>query len=141
MNDLRVKNLLVREAFEDAFRHFLRPWRTELADCAPQIRVDLNEHEGNYTVKAKVPGVHKEDIGIRIDGNQLTVSAEVKKETQEKKGDRVLRSERQYGYASRSLWLDCPVDEAKVVAKYRNGVLELSVPKKAATWAKRLSIT
>jgi HSP20 family protein len=52
----------------------------------------------------------------------------------------VIRSERRYGYASRSLWLDSPVDDAKAQAKYNNGVLELTLPKKAATSTKRLAI-
>ena len=107
---------------------------------APQIKVDVAETDMNYTLKAEVPGVRKEDIEVRIDGNQVNISAEVKKESEEKKDGRVIRSERRYGYASRSLWLDSPVDDAKAQAKYNNGVLELTLPKKAATSTKRLAI-
>ena len=140
MSTPRVNDLLAIEPFEDAFRRMLGPWRGDVAERAPQIKVDLNESDGSYTLKAEVPGVRKEDIDVRIDGNQVSISAEVKKESEEKKDGRVLRSERHYGYASRSLWLDNPVDEAKAQAKYNNGVLELTLPKKTETTTKRLAI-
>lgn len=140
MNDLRVKDLFEMEPIEDAFRRFLQPWRAEPLAGAPQIRVDLSETPSQYVLKADIPGVRKEDIELRIDGNQVSLSAEVKKETEEKKEGRTLRSERRYGYASRSLWLDCPVDDSRAQAKYQDGVLQLTLPKKAATSAKRLTI-
>ncbi|HYN59000.1 MAG TPA: Hsp20 family protein, partial [Rubrivivax sp.] len=71
---------------------------------------------------------------------QVTVSAEVKKEQDEKKEGRVLRSERHYGYASRSFTLACEVDEAKSTAKVQDGILELTLPKKTKTSAKRLPV-
>ena len=140
MNIARANDLLAIEPFEDAFRRMLGPWRGDTAERAPQIKVDLSESDGSYTLKAEVPGVRKEDIDVRIDGNQVSISAEVKKESEEKKDGRVLRSERHYGYASRSLWLDNPVDEAKSQAKYNNGVLELTLPKKTEAATKRLAI-
>jgi HSP20 family protein len=140
MNDLRVNDLFSMEPIDDVFRGLLRPWRMEMGDGAPKIKVDVTESDGNYVLKADVPGVKKEDIDVRIDGNQVTISAESKKETEEKKDGRVLRSERHYGYASRSLWLDCPIDDANSAAKYQDGVLELTLPKKTETSAKRLSI-
>ena len=111
------------------------------SDTAPQMRLDVTEDEKAYTVKAEIPGVNKEDIKVAVDGNLVSISAEVKKDKEEKKDGRVLRSERQYGYASRSLWLDQPVDQAKSIAKYENGVLELTLPKKATSTSKRLTIS
>jgi HSP20 family protein len=140
MNELRVPDLFALEPMEDVFRGFLRPWRSDLAKQAPQIKIDVNETDANYVVKADVPGVRKEDIDVRIEGNQVTISAEVKKESEEKKEGRVLRSERQYGYASRSFTLASAVEDAKAVAKYNNGVLELTLPKKTTTSSKRLPI-
>lgn len=140
MNDLRVNDLFSMEPFDDVFRGLMRPWRADLAQQAPQIKLDLSETDAQYTVKAEIPGVKKEDIDVRIDGNQITIGAELKKESEEKKDGRVLRSERQYGYASRSFTLASAVDEAKSAAKYQDGVLELTLPKTTSTASKRLPI-
>ncbi len=140
MSELRLFDPLALEPLEDTFRSLMRPWRMEGMEVAPRIKLDLSELDNSYTVKAEIPGVRKEDIDVRVDGNVVTISAEVKKEKEEKKEGRVLRSERQEGYASRSFTLACPVDEAKAAAKYENGILELSLPKKAETSTKRLSV-
>jgi HSP20 family protein len=140
MNELRVNDPFAMEPMSEIFRGMLRPWRSELTQTAPQIKLDVHEADGSYTVKAEVPGVSKDDIDVRIDGNQVTISAEVKKTQEEKKDGRVLRSERQYGYASRSFALACEVDEAKSTAKYQDGILELSLPKKTKSSSKRLPV-
>jgi HSP20 family protein len=140
MNELRVRDLFDIDPFDDAFRGFLRPWKFERSVQAPQIKIDVTEHDANYAVKAEIPGVRKEDIDVRIDGNRVTISAEVKKEKEEKDGGRVLRSEREYGYASRTFTLGSAVDDSKSDAKYNNGVLELVLPKKAAASTKRLTV-
>ena len=140
MNELRINDLFDLDPIQNSFRNFLRPWRLEAAESAPQIKLDLSESDDNYLVKAEIPGVRKEDIDVRIDGNRVTISAEVKKETEEKKEGRLLRSERQYGFASRSFSLASDVDDAKADAKYQNGVLELKLPKKSTPARKRLSI-
>lgn len=140
MNELRLLDPFAGEPFEDAFRNLMRPWRTDLAERTPQIRIDVNESDGGYTVKAEVPGVRKEDIDVRVEGDQVTISAEVKNESEEKKDGRVLRSERRYGYASRTFTLGCAVDAGKADAKYENGILQLKLIKTAPTSAKRLEI-
>jgi HSP20 family protein len=140
MNELRLFDPLAVDPFEDTFRSLMRPWRMEGMEVAPRIKLDLHELDTSYTVKAEIPGVRKEDIDVRVDGNTVTISAEVKKEKEEKKEGRVLRRERQEGYASRSFTLACPVDEAEAAAKYENGVLTLTLPKKAANSKKRLSV-
>lgn len=142
MNDVQINDLFAMEPIEDAFRKFMRPWRMELAEPrAPSIRLDVNENDKDFIIRAEIPGVKKEDVDVRIDGNQVTISAEVKKESEEKSGERVLRSERQYGYGSRSFTLSCSVDEGRSSAKYRDGILELVLPKTTTTSAKRLAIT
>lgn len=140
MNDLRVNDLFAIDPMDDMFRGFMRPWRAEMTQRAPQIKLDVNENEGNFLIKAEMPGVRKEDIDVRIDGNQVTISAELKKESDEKKEGRVIRSERQYGYASRSFTLSCAVDESKADAKMQDGVLKLTLPKKTTTSSRRLPI-
>jgi HSP20 family protein len=105
-----------------------------------QIRMDLKENDTAYTVHADIPGVKKEDIQVSIDGNQVSISAESKSEKEEKEGEKVLRSERYFGKVARSFTLAHEVDEAQAQAKYSDGVLELTLPKKAATSAKKLAI-
>jgi HSP20 family protein len=118
----------------------LRPlWRE--FEPEPQIRIDVAEDEQAYTVKAEIPGVKKEDISVSLDGNQVTISAEVKKEKEEKKGERTLRTERYYGSVARSFALDYDVDEAKAAAKYEDGVLKLTLPKKSTAAVKKLPVT
>lgn len=140
MNDLRVRDPFAIESFEDAFRNVMRPWRTDLADTAPRIKLDLSEQEGQYTVKAEIPGVRKEDIDVRVDGNVVTIAAELKSEKEEKDNGRILRQERHQGYTSRSFTLACAVDESKTEARYTDGVLELRLPKKASASTKRISV-
>jgi HSP20 family protein len=140
MNELRVPDLFDLDPFPSSLRDFWRPWRGDLAERTPQIRLDLSETDAAYAVKAEIPGVKKEDIDVRIDGNQVTISAEVKQDKEEKKDGRVLRSERRYGYASRTFSLAHEVDQAAADAKYANGVLELKLPKKAPAAGKRIAV-
>ena len=140
MNETRLLDPFAMDPLEDTFRTLLRPWRFDQVDASPRIRLDVAEQNGAYAVRAEIPGARKEDIDVRIEGNLVTISAEMKKEWDDRKEGRVLRSERQYGHASRSFTLASPVDESKAGAKYENGVLELTLPKKSATATKRLSI-
>jgi HSP20 family protein len=110
------------------------------AQQAVPMRVDVSEADGGYTVKADLPGVPKEAIHVDIDGNRVTIRAEVRRESEQKDGERVLRSERYYGAFARSFALTDEIDEDKAGAKFENGVLELSLPKKAVAGAKRLPI-
>lgn len=130
---------LFDQPFDNLVRRFFRsiPVRDE---TAMTISVDVNESEKAYTVKAEIPGVTKDDISVAIDGNQVSISAEVKKEKEEKEGEKVLHSERYYGSVYRSFTLPMDVDQSKSEAKYANGVLELTLPKKAGAAAKQLEI-
>ncbi|HUW28270.1 MAG TPA: Hsp20/alpha crystallin family protein [Sulfuriferula sp.] len=127
------------EPFDDLFRGFFRPVRPGNA-AAVQIKMDVKEDDQGYTVHADVPGVKKEDIHVTIDGNQVSLTAETKRETQDKDGEKLLRSERYYGKSYRSFTLGSDIDDAAAEAKYHDGVLELRLPKKAAASAKRLEI-
>ena len=140
MNETRLLDPFAMDPLEDTFRTLLRPWRFDQVDASPRIRLDVAEQNGAYAVRAEIPGARKEDIDVRIEGNLVTISAEMKKEWDDRKEGRLLRSERQYGYATRSFTLASPVDESKAGAKYENGVLELTLPKKSATATKRLTI-
>ena len=129
------------EAFDDLFRGFLvRPVSYEHPAGAAQFRVDVSENDQAYTLRAEIPGVKKEDINVSIDGDTVAISAEVKNEKDVKNGDRVLRSERYFGKVYRAFTLGQAVEEAGSHAKYADGVLELTLPKKAAAQAKRIAI-
>jgi HSP20 family protein len=103
--------------------------------------MDVTENEQEYQVLAELPGVKKEEISITINGNEVSVSAEVKHEKGVKNGETVLRAERYYGKIQRAFALDQEVDEATAQAKYNDGVLELNLPKKKTVAAtKRLAV-
>ena len=132
------------DAFDDLLRgFFVRPVGLEgnQKQAAPaQFRVEVSEGEQAYTIRAEIPGVKKEDISISIDGDQVAISADVKNERDVKEGERVLRSERYYGKVYRAFALGQAVDDGGAAAKYQDGILELTLPKKAATQAKRIEI-
>ena len=114
---------------DDMFKGFmLRP--VQIEQQVPQIRMDVKENDGAYMIRADIPGVKKDDIKVSVDGNVVSISAEVKQEKEEKQGERVIRSERYRGAVSRSFSLGQDVDESAAQAKYADGVLELTLPKK-----------
>lgn len=102
--------------------------------------MDVEENDKAYVVKAEVPGVKKEDINVQIDGNVVSISAESKQEKDIKENGKVIRSERYYGSLSRSFSLASEVDQGAAVAKYADGILELTLPKKTNAGAKKLAI-
>jgi len=129
------------ESIDDLFRgFFVRPVSYENQPGAAQFRVDVSENDNAYTLRAEIPGVKKNDINVSIDGDTVAISAEVKSEKDVKDGERVLRSERYYGKVYRAFTLGQAVDESAASAKYADGVLELTLPKKAAVQAKRITI-
>ena len=105
-----------------------------------KMRVDVREDEKSYTIKAEIPGVKKEDIQVDVNGNQVSIRAEVKQEKEEKKGEKLLHSERYYGMVSRSMQLPAEIDAQGARADYKDGVLNLTLPKKASAQSKRLTI-
>jgi HSP20 family protein len=128
---------------DDFFKGFLvRPLAYEgaRAETPPRMKVDVAEKNGAYLVTAELPGVKKQDIQISIDGAQVSLTAEVKREKEASQDERVLHTERVYGKVSRSFTLPQELDDAKAEAKFRDGVLELTLPKKAAAQRKQISI-
>ena len=132
------------ELVDDLFKGFLvRPVAYEgnrRGEALPGMKVDVAERNGAYLVSAELPGVKKEDIQVSIDGAQVTLAAEVKREKEASQEERVLHSERVYGKVTRSFSLPQEIDEGKAEAKFRDGVLELTLPKKAVTQRKQISI-
>ena len=128
---------------DDLFKgFFVRPvgYDTRAAYEVPRLKVEVTEKNGAYLMTADLPGVKKEDIQVAIDGAQVTLTAEVKREKEIAEGERMLHTERSFGKVTRSFSLPQELDEEKAEAKFRDGVLELTLPKKAAAPRKAITI-
>lgn len=139
MNSLQVYGPFADAGFDDLFRGFFKPLRED-RDTAAAIKVDVTEKAEAFVVNAEIPGVKKDDIHVTIEGNQVTISAEVKRENEQTDGERLLRKERYYGAVYRSFVLPVELDEATSTAKYEGGVLELTLAKKPQVAGKKLTI-
>lgn len=116
------------------FRHWLRELPGE-----PTIKLDVTEDDKAYHVRAELPGVKKDDIAVDIDGNQVSLTATVKREKDEKK-ENIVHSERFYGRQYRSFTLGQEIDSKAAQAKFADGVLDLTLPKSSTTSAQRVTI-
>jgi HSP20 family protein len=131
------------ELVDDFFKGFLvRPvaYEGNGRDVLPRVKVDVAEKSGAYKVTAEIPGAKKEDIHVSVDGAQVTLEAEIRQEKEAKDDERTLHVERVFGKVTRTFTLPQELDEAKVEAKYRDGILELTLPKKQAAPRKQISI-
>ena len=129
------------ELVDDLFKgFFVRPLAFEPRAELVRMKLEVAEKNGTYLVTAELPGVRKEDINVTVDGAQVTLAAEVKREKEATENDRLLHTERSFGKVSRTFTLPQELDEAKVEAKFRDGILELALPKKAAAQRKPIAI-
>jgi HSP20 family protein len=141
MASLQLYDPFADAGIDDLFRGFFRPVRGSDRGNAPAAaKVDVTENDKGYVVHAEIPGVNKDDIQVAVEGNQVTISAEVKRVNEPKDGERVLRTERYYGSMYRSFTLPSELDEANSEAKYENGVLELRLARKPAVAGRRLQV-
>lgn len=128
--------------FGDALRNFiLEPVTQWDKRLDLDIRTDMSEDDKTYIVKAEIPGVKKEDIVVKVNGNQLILTGEVKHEKIEKEDEKLVHSERYYGKVSRSFMFDCDIDTTNAQAKYEEGVLKLTLPKSGASPTQQLKVT
>jgi len=130
------------DVFDDLLKgFFVRPMAYEGQPAAPgRIKIDVSEKDGAYVVHAEIPGVKKEDIQVSIDGDQVSISAEARAETEVRENERVLHRERYYGKVARAFRLGTDIDQSAANAKYADGVLELTLPKKADVAGRQLTI-
>ncbi len=132
-----------RGLFDELFRdvnpgYFIKPLH---GDALPaQIKVDIKENPGEFIVQAEIPGAGKENIHVNIEGNLVSIRAQVSQVDSESKDDKLLRSERYFGEVSRSFQLPVDIDEASSKARYENGVLTLNLLKKQKQAGQRLNI-
>jgi len=132
-----------RGLFDELFRdvnpgYFIKPLH---GDALPtQIKVDIKENPSEFIVQAEIPGAGKENIHVNIDGNVISIRAQISQVDSESKDDKLLRSERYYGEVSRSFQLPVDIDEAASKARYDNGVLTLNLTKKLRQAGQRMNI-
>ena len=136
-----MSNLTRYEPFEDFFKgFFVRPLAFP-TEANIDIRIDVKEGEKEFMVEAEIPGVKKEDIFIDVDGDTVSLRAEVKSEKEEKKGEKIVYSERSLGMVARSFTLPMDVDDKAVKAEYKDGVLKLVLPKKSNGAGRRITVS
>ncbi len=108
-----------------------------VADWIPTV--DIAETDAEYQIKAELPEVKKEDVKVTVEDGVLTISGERRHETEEK-GKKFHRVERSYGSFVRSFTLPDHVDDAKVKAEYKDGVLHLHLPKSEKAKPKAIDV-
>lgn len=141
MSSLMTRGSLFDDFFRDVTPGFyVRPLHGDPLPQPGQIRIDVKENGNHYTVQAEIPGVRKEDIHVTIEGSTVMVRADVKQEDQQTREDKVLRSERYFGSVARGIQLPQEVDQSQAKAKYDNGVLTLTLPKKQGNGSQKLRI-
>ena len=140
MPRLQVYDPFGTAGIDELFRMFSAPARRGEGETPAGIRIDVAETEQGYVVRAEVPGVRKEDIHVTIEGNQVAIAAEIKRETERKDAERVIHAERYTGQLFRSFTLPAELDETTSEAKYEGGVLELRLAKKPVMAGRKLTI-
>jgi HSP20 family protein len=124
--------------FDDFFgRSSSDLWNGVNGTFAPQI--ELSETGKEVRVAAELPGLDEKDVEVTLSGDLLTIKGEKKHEHEEEKGD-YYHSERSYGYFQRSVQLPQGVDAEKAKAKFKKGVLKVSIPKKPEAQSNRRRI-
>jgi HSP20 family protein len=124
----------------DPFRMLEPAFRRGEEEALFVPRFDVKETKDAYVFKADLPGVREEDVEVSMTGNRLTVTG--KRESESKEGDETYyTSERSYGTFTRSFTLPDGVDGEKIRAEMKDGVLAVTVPKKAEVQAKRIPIS
>ncbi|QTO50823.1 Hsp20/alpha crystallin family protein [Burkholderia latens] len=132
------------EPVSDLFQGLFRPLRGMTLADEPDLasmKIDVTENDNAYTVKAELPGVAKDDIDVQVAGNTVSINAKVERSNERKDGERVIRRERYSGAISRSFSLSGEIDDTNATAAYVDGVLSLTLPKKAPVGQKKLPIS
>lgn len=134
-------NSLVDELFSDFFHRASVPAsRHSNAPAASRARLDVLDQGSNFEIKVDLPGIRKDDINVGIEGARISINAESKASSENKNGDKVLYSERYSTSYARSFELPAEVTEEGADARFEDGVLTLSLPKRAPTVSKRLAV-
>jgi len=131
------------ESFDQFLPEMLRRMKLPLHfsdEPNAEIRIDITEKDKDYAVRAEIPGAKKEDMRIRVDGNFVSIAADIRKDHEEKSGDRVVLTETYRGNVSRGFSLAHEIDAKHVIAKLSDGVLNLTLPKREGSASKTIEI-
>src|SRR6185437_5075066 len=104
------------------------------------IPIDLVEHDDSFEVRAAIPGVQPEDVEVTVQGERVTVRAEVRG-SEEKRGDNWLMREQRFGTMQRTITLPSTVSSDNAEARIEHGVLTLRLPKAQGAQARRISVS
>ena len=138
-------NALTRlERIDNLFPEMMRRWARPLQmlddiNVPADIRVDISENDKEYLVSAEIPGAKKEDIRVSIDGNYVSIAADIKKE-QKEKHKHTLTKKTYHNSVSRGFTLSNDVDEKTAAAKLKDDVLRLTLPKREGSAARTVKI-
>jgi len=134
-----------RDLFRETFGDMFRPWHSALARRRwPEMKmftpaVDVRENENEYVISADVPGLEKDDLEVSISEGRVIISGE-KREEKKKEAEDYLSMERSYGSFRRTIPLPSSVDEDSVEAQFKNGVLQVRLPKTEQARGKRVDV-
>lgn len=142
-----MTSLMTRsKLFDDFFRDFaspgffVRPLHGDPMPDPGRVRIDVQDTGDAFEVKADLPGVPKEDIQVQVEGNVVTLSAEVRQEDAQTQEGKLVHSERYYGAMTRSFALPADVDAGMAKARCEHGVLTLTLPKARSGRGTRLMV-
>ena len=139
-NSLIALNRQMNRLFGDFLGEGNTSLEKVMGDFVP--RLNFTENEKEFTVEAELPGVDEKDVEVSLSDGYLTIRGHKKHESERKDGEKQVYFERSYGSFERTLPLACEVDEDKVDASFKKGVLTVKLPKsqKAAQQAKKVTI-
>lgn len=136
------------DRFFDQFlrRSWLRPWHLDWPSfpefALPELKapkVDVIDRDGEVVIKAEIPGVDKKDLDISVGDDSVTIKGETRKEEKEENGD-YYRCEISRGSFSRTVALPAAVDGVKAAATFKDGILELTIPKVRAAKRHKIAV-
>jgi len=141
MNSLIARGSLFDDLFKDvASGFFVRPLHGESLPSSSDIKIDVQENDSDFVVHAELAGVSKDNISVSVEGSVVQIRAEVQQKDEKRDAGRLICSERYFGAVSRAFNLPSEVDSSQAKAKYTDGVLTLTLPKKTHSTSKKLLI-
>ncbi len=129
----------LQDPMSNVLSRFFDDWQMGDFGAKNWLPLDIAESEDEFTVQAELPGLNSEDVDISVVNNMLTISGE-KKVEKEDKGKNYYHTERRYGSFHRSLQLTSNVDQNKVEASYKNGILTITLPKSENAKARKIPV-